>query len=1685
MRALYADGDCLGALELGQESAPLAEWPGLEGRLLAGCIAVQVGAPKLGALVHLKAFRANRNDPDAQYYYLFHLQQRRGALAAWTKRQQLGCPTDADEKRVADYHGQSAQILGALRDFDAAETHLRNAYLPSGERPYWLLERAELYGLEDRYDDALAAAREALAFNPHDPSAIVSTAQFLQALGRDEEALDLLRSAATEVRTSSVVAYLIRILMRRQLLDEVPAALERFELLTPLREKDLNDWLDSTRADVAVRHGNYSEAMGYIERIDRPYFVGVARSIRAFLEDPSPRPARRVELDVPFVRQHHFTCAPATLTAISRFWNMPAEHLSVAEEICYDGTPDYSERHWANTNGWATREFCVDWASATALIDRGIPFTLTLSDVASGHLCAVMGYDAPLRVLLCRDPSVNDALEINADELFTRQASTGPRGMVMIPRERAHLLDSLRLPDADLYDVYHDLQIALERHDRDHAASCRALMQATDPGHRLTHTASRALASYDGNPHEALAAVNALLALFPDDQRLNIAHLESLRYTATREERLAWLDAACRRPGSDPLLWVEYAAELAADDRRLGDALRHARRALRRRPDNARVIHGLADLEWLSRRHTEAVELYRFAACVGSMREDSSLSYFAGSRWIGKHEAGIEFLRARFDRAGGKSAGPAMTLFQALELLDRTAEAFDVLHIAVQQRPDDGDLRLFAANRCARYGFMEDSASHLEAAERLAKRSAWLAEAARAAAARGDREAALRSWREIVQLEPLNSGAHNMIAVLIAETSTRGEAMAHLRAVCGRFPHHAGLHRLLYHWTMADPAAMREPVLRTLIAIDPADAWAMRELAFNLDKQSRSEDALRVADEAIALDRNHADGYRVRGFILAGCGRPTEAVASYREAIMRSAECAGAIHGLVDVSGGALSDRMAALQFVQEQLARQSVVGEGVVAYHATARGVLTPDELLQSLRQLHETRPDLWQVWSVLTRHLVDLGRTDEALEIIQQATGRFSRSSRLLMDLGMVHRARLDLPGEMAALRRCRELDPDAIEPVLSLAAALERNGDVAEAVRLLEAGIAREPLVPALRIQLARIVGRRGEAERAVAILRDALRFNPESDRVWEALDAWFEERGEREQTLEVARATAHAHPDEVQSWIRLAQFELRANDPRSALRTLDRALALNPQNEAAYDLRAAALAGLRRFPEARAACDPPALRDGARISLQGRGAWIEAQCGDLTAAIERMEAVVAGVPDYEWGWGRLVEWHATRGDAENAVAAATRLAWLDPQNVVAQNWIGQLRLKLGDRASAKSTFQRAMRLEPGNLFAGLQYVTLLTQDRDCEEAERAVAILAAHVPAAPLLVARVQIALARGSLESALNVIRDACADPSVAGASLSEAVNAIPATYAQRLDRTLREALHRPTWNPALPEVWAGLRANRGKLAGIRQYRWLAAAGDPGKAAIATLLAGVGGLARQYAATPLSPIGWYLDVHLLLIRYIARRMWSDDFLWGRMGYALISRGHALLAARWMRDWRTRQSLEPWMLQNLALALLKRRRDAHGLEVVRHAASVLSDKADIGDTMRLWATLGACLEGNLALAARLLDETPEAGLTPDMRPVRAFAATFLHVLGIGQHASALTTAQRAGLDALDRRVPRDWATARLTLLARARIARALNDYWMRVGAWRDLHPVLSVIVTILALTTAVRLLALVAG
>src|SRR5690606_10742695 len=143
------------------------------------------------------------------------------------------------------------------------------------------------------------------------------------------------------------------------------AALERFVSLSPLLEEQARKWVNAQRARVAYHCGRRDDAARFAGLLGDDFHKRFA----AKLASP-PEAAERLQLDVTFVRQHFKTCAPPTLAALGRHWQMPSEHLKLAEAMCYDGTPSWQQRDWAENNGWFVREFRVTEESAVALLEK-------------------------------------------------------------------------------------------------------------------------------------------------------------------------------------------------------------------------------------------------------------------------------------------------------------------------------------------------------------------------------------------------------------------------------------------------------------------------------------------------------------------------------------------------------------------------------------------------------------------------------------------------------------------------------------------------------------------------------------------------------------------------------------------------------------------------------------------------------------------------------------------------------------------------------------------------------------------------------------------------------------------------------------------------------------------------------------------------------------------------------------------------------------------------------------------------------------------------------------------------------------------------------------------------------------------------------------------------------------------
>ena len=1681
---------------------PLADWTGGTAALVfAGRLAGNVGGDHLAHALTLRARRQGLADPEATpadraqaaLFHAFRVFGRRGPLAVRRLLGRAGVRATlehgADDATRANVLCLQAHVAAAFRDADAAETDWQRAHALAPADPWVWRERSALLVALDRYPEALEAGNEALRLRPWNRPAVQQTAHVLTLLGQDDKAAALLADAIDpekgSIESAATAAQLAGLHAELQRPAEALRLLDLFEIWSPLLEEPGRQGLAARRGEARLLLGDLPGAAAAADALAATSFFHARTAER--LRDPARQSARRVVLPVPFVRQHEKTCAPATLAALSRYWHRPADQAAIAREIWYGGTFDHQERRWAETHGWVAREFRAEWASAVAVLDLGIPFALVTNGVNSGHLQAAIGYDARRGTLVIRDPYERNQSEPLAEEFFAQYAFCGPRAMALVPaddEELAARLWAVDLPEADLHDALYRLRGALHVHDRAGARAALDAMETLDPEARLTLFGRRELALYDGDDPTLLAAVEGLLARFPDS-RLRLEKLHALRRLARPAEARACLEGWVADPAQgEPNLWRELAVELAADARQRSRARQGLARALFYQPTEPAHLSALAEMRWDERDFAEGAALFRLAACAATTREDLWRQFFTASRHLGQTDAALRLLDARFRRLGGQSAQPARTLFWALRERHAAAPAAAVLAEALGRRPDDGDMLLFAATAHARDGEHARAAEFLAAAHAKASPGAWGRAAAELCSLRGDLAGALFHWREILAREPLDAFARQSAARLVAETDGRGPAAAQefLDEAVARFPHAVALHELRVQWLVEDPgrgSPAHVAAVEALLAAQATNVWAHREHA--LAHLSRRDPAAALAslDEAERLHPLAPPTHAVRGRVLLNQGDRAAARASLRRALELDVDLPGATAALLETCATP-DEKREEVEFVHGELLRQpGGTGGGVPAFRDAAYPLLEDGDLQARLDAVLDARPDGWQAWSAVVWQHADARRLDAAHTRAAAATKRFPLLPNAWLDLAAVERIRGNDDAEAAALGRVLRVRADHGEASRRLAAAHRRAGRFAEARAVLEQAIAAGPLDVANRGALAETLWQEGEGGsklqdprpkegsslkvQAVETVIDALRREPGYDRGWSALERYATARGEPERIEATARLLTTTRPGEARTWLRLAQTLPgeggAALDERLA--ALDRALALNPRYEAAHDLRAALQAIAGRFAEALAACDPPAeaYPGGTRpFSLEGRAAWVLARRGDLPGARERMRAVLARQPGYEWGWRQLADWAEAAGDPAEALAAAERLAFLSPHAAVPLGYVAAARLKMGQRTEAKRDLREAMRRDPGYLYAPTTLLREQIEDGELPAAEETLAFLQKHHPG-PLTTSREALLATRGKQPrragEALGLLARTLPASGEDDGGLAEAVNAMfKVGWHETVEAALGEAI-RASAGACRPEIgafWA--RARTGRQRGWKGLE-VALRRTPGaEVSRAARLAALSVLAEQRRKERVPGF----------VRRWRRLLRADTESWGQAGYALVACGWNWRATRWLSDWRGRTKVQGWMLHNLAVAADAINRHRTALAAHQHALTLPPDHT------RAKHALAVALEealsdgpGTLERAEALYGEAVGAGETAE-QPFRFLRALAGSVLAVRRPAERprrreARKAARAELRA-ERGKARAWLLAnpgvrRADSRARVRMARDAGAWWAVVG------------------------------
>lgn len=1231
---------------------------------------------------------------------------RRGdLLAAWeATRGQVPPAVDAAER--VDWLLAATRVHSQLRDFATADTlldeaeHLLPGHLDTlRERAWSQLDRDDVQGALQRIEAAIAAHPELVELRLqhtwllHDANAPGLGAQLAELRQRCESPLldGLHANHCLEHGEPAQARQIWEQLLEEPHHEPRMRRMWRFALIRTCR--DLGD-------DAA--------ALAHAERAGR-CAAEEAAQLGAHLAQPAPRGTTRVVLPVPFVRQDHSTCSPATMASLLATFGMRVDQREIARQITSDGTASHDELLWAEQRGLVMRWFQFDVAAAHALLDLGLPFAITTRFETSSHRQAVVGYDRVLNTFLLRDPTGNFRREVPTAWLV-KITGRGGDCALLLPAEVAARHELPALPMANETREWLLARVAFREHRRHDAEARLQALGELPPGPLRTEIELR-LARERGDRRRQLELWRELWQNAPDDDywRHHYAGelLDQNRWHEARERLEAWA------PTTESPFVLQMLADLwRADARRRGDAEQTMRRVVRQTGRDGRSWHRLARIVGADPARKElAVELTRIAAGLAPFDEWLASEYHQRLCSLGRIDAGLRFLAERRVVRGGRSAAMAMTYATALEEQHQPEAAIEVLRAALAGDEDAGQARLHLFGILQRMHRLDEAEQVMQSPSLRPIDRAWCQY--RLATASGDHQAAQLALSACIEADPWHESAWPLRLEHLLEHSgaPAARAAADQLAASADAPPSLRL-RVVEFLERLEAYDAAEQLLQQICAAHPHEPWLRGALARRLLRRNRTAAARPLLDELRITSPDSSPVWFDLGVLARQEGDVEAARAAMRRSFELDPSNVGAVRQLFD---WAPSAEVSAedLRFALATLTQRPVPPD-----FDTLAGLL---ELLPTLpasegaaffAKLQEIHPNEVDHRSA---HVEFVGRTDpaRAAQLAAQLaaerpwlSGHALRHAKFLREMGQ-HEA------ERSVLTALLARDPGCAQAYVELGESFDVGGQPQQALRAFEQGLRQVPGYAVLHGMRADAAWRLGQREQALQAVARAAELDPDYRWAWSARCDWLIELDRHAEALAlVERLVANRPRSDFTHELHASVLgRLGRHDERIA--ALERAVALRPRLGATRLRLIDALLELKRFDAAKAAIAAAQQVLGEQPDLAYRLANLERTAGNHDAARTMLREALERHPDFRDGWLRWMSWCEEEGRHRDILGVVANPPAVLADAGVLHGYAADAHLQLGDRKAAEAALRQALAKAPGYGWARLQLCNLLLE------------------------------------------------------------------------------------------------------------------------------------------------------------------------------------------------------------------------------------------------------------------------------------------------------------------------------------------------------------------------------------
>lgn len=376
-------------------------------------------------------------------------------------------------------------------------------------------------------------------------------------------------------------------------------------------------------------------------------------------------------------------------------------------------------------------------------------------------------------------------------------------------------------------------------------------------------------------------------------------------------------------------------------------------------------------------------------------------------------------------------------------------------------------------------------------------------------------------------------------------------------------------------------------------ANDRARALDLFAQASALHRSGRLTDALHCYDAALRLDAQLADAHNNRGIALAQMGRLQDALDSYRRAIDLKPAHADALANQ-GVVLGQLGRFPEAIACFDEALAHHP--GHALAAhYRAAAAASDAPVKL-----------PDDVDSW----------------------------------LDLGVDRAGAGDVEGALRAFDHALAIDGGHASALGNRGVALLGLGRPDEALEALDRSIAIDPASSVLHFGRGNALRELQRPDEAVASYDEAIRLGANDAAVHYNRAKALADLSLYEEALAGYQAAACSRPGLAAAHYECAVMHWQVGDPAAAIASADRAIAIDPLQGKAFNLRGLAQVQLTRRDEALASFDRALELDPADANAHNNRCWLLHDMGRVEEAHASLSKALAINPELPFGEGQLI-------------------------------------------------------------------------------------------------------------------------------------------------------------------------------------------------------------------------------------------------------------------------------------------------------------------------------------------------------------------------------------------------------------------------------------------------------------